>query len=269
MSELVLYEKRNHTSFITINRPDKMNALSSEVAHLLSEAWLEFRGDSDAWTAVLTGNGPAFCAGGDLKEALENAKNPQANTTPKIPGVRPGSSYSEFTVANGLWKPIIAAVNGHCMAGGFGMALNCDIRIASENARFGASEIRWSHMAGGQNYILPRIVPLGWAFWLLFSGQTIDAQTAYNIGLVQEITTREGLLDAATRLADTINANGPLVAQHTKEFTYRSLDLPLSSSRFFEGMFYGHLRQSPDYDEGTASFVEKRDPKFFGKSDSG
>ncbi len=120
-------------------------------------------------------------------------------------------------------------------------------------------------MAGGQNHILPRIVPLGWVFWLLFTGQTIDAKTAYNIGLVQQVVPQKELLDAATRLADTINANGPLVAQHSKEFTYRSMELPLTSARFFESMFYGHLRQSPDYDEGTAAFVEKRGASFKGK----
>ena len=117
-------------------------------------------------------------------------------------------------------------------------------------------------MAGGQNYIMPRTMPLGWAFWMLFTGQTIDAKQAYDCGLVQKVVPPEKLMEEANKLADTINANGPLVAQHSKEYTYRTMDVPLSTAKFMEGMFYADLRRHPDYDEGTRAFTEKRKPQF-------
>lgn len=263
MSNVVLYEKKGHIVYITINRPEKMNAVSAEVAKGLSQAWVEFRDDRDAWTAILSGAGEkAFCAGGDLRENLARARGEMVVERPPRPGVRPTEPYSAFVWTHQLWKPVIAAVNGYAMGGGFSLALACDIRVAAENAQFGSSEVRWSHMAGGQAYILPRAIPLGWAFWFCYTGQTIDARTAYQVGIVQELVPQGQAVEAATRLAESINANGPLVAQHTKEYIYRSLELPFSSAHFLEGMFYDHLRRSPDYDEGTAAFVEKRRPQY-------
>jgi E-phenylitaconyl-CoA hydratase len=262
----VLIEKRNKIAYVTINRPEKRNAANSAVQKGLGEAWNEINRDKDVWICILTGAGTdSFCAGGDLGENLARSTGELAveDDRPSPVGERPGPpGYG------GIWdvfKPVIAAVNGYAAGGGFGLALSCDMRLCSENAQFGASEVRWSHMAGGQAYILPRTVPLGWAFWFTLTGQFIDAETAFRIGIVQGVYPQDQLMEQATKLADTINANGTIVTQQTKQFIYNSMDMPLSQARKMERLYYQRIRQSPDYDEGSAAFVQKRRPKFSGK----
>ncbi len=263
---VVLFEKRNKIAYVTINRPERRNSLNAEVRRLLAQAWREIRDDSGIWIGILTGTGDqSFCAGGDLAENLaksEGEVDPPEYST--FEG-RAEQSYTKYLREVGLTKPLIAAVNGYAAGGGFGLALGCDIRLCSENAKFGASEVRWSHLAGGQAYILPRTVPLGWAFWLCLTGQFVDAQTAYSIGIVQGVYPQSELLAEATKLAEIINANGKVVVQQTKEFIYNSLDMPLSQARLMESVYYQRVRQSPDYDEGSAAFTQKRKPQFRGE----
>ncbi|HVA23615.1 MAG TPA: enoyl-CoA hydratase/isomerase family protein [Chloroflexota bacterium] len=266
MSDVVLFEKRNKIAYVTINRPERRNSLNAEVRRMLAQAWREIRDDPDIWLGIVTGTGQeSFCAGGDLAENLAKSKGdvhpPEYDTAQG----RAEQSYTKYLREVGLNKPLIAAVNGYAAGGGFGLALNCDIRLCSENAKFGASEVRWSHMAGGQAYILPRTVPLGWAFWLCLTGQFIDAQTASNIGIVQGVYAPDQLMEEATKLADIINANGKVVVQQTKEYIYNSLDMPLTAARLMEGVYYQRIRQSPDYDEGSAAFTQKRKPRFAGE----
>jgi enoyl-CoA hydratase/carnithine racemase len=264
MANEVLYEKRGRIAYVTINRPEKRNSANAAVQNGLGDAWQEVNRDPDVWTAILTGAGDqSFCAGGDLRDNLARARGdlaaePAVGAGPV--GTRPHPRG--YAGIREVFKPVIAAVNGYAAGGGFGLALSCDIRLCSENAKFGASEVRWSHLAGGQAYILPRTVPLGWAFWFCLTGQFIDAETAFRIGIVQGIYPLPSLMDEATKLADTINANGQIVVQHTKEFIYNSLDMPLSAARKMEGLYYQRIRQSPNYDEGSAAFVEKRRPEF-------
>ncbi|HZU04717.1 MAG TPA: enoyl-CoA hydratase-related protein [Chloroflexota bacterium] len=266
MSDAVLFEKRNKIAYITINRPEKRNAIDHEVRKALAAAWLEVRDDPDIWIAILTGAGDvAFCAGGDLRENLARARGEFRPPELATAEGRSMMRYATYLRRIGLNKPVIAAVNGYAAGGGFGLALSCDIRLCSENAKFGAAEVRWSHMAGGQAYILPRTVPLGWAFWLCLTGQFIDAQTAYQIGIVQGVYPQARLMEEATKLAEVINANGPIVVQQTKEFIYNSLDMPLSMAEKIESIYYERVRRSPDYDEGTAAFVEKRPPRYTGR----
>lgn len=267
MADAVLFEKRGNIAYITINRPQSMNAINRDVRLQMSDIWYQVRDDDDIWTAILTGAGDrAFCAGGDLHEARARAKGEFVeNDDPASAEVRARVGYPSNFRDIGVLKPIIAAVNGYAAGGGFGLSLACDIRLCSENAKFGASEVRWSHMAGGPSTVLPRTVPLGWAFYICLTGQFIDAQTAYHIGIVQGVYPQDQLLEEATKLAETINANGTVVAQATKEFIYNSLDVPLSAARKMGQIYYQRVRQSPDYDEGTAAFVEKRTPEFTGK----
>ena len=266
MSEsVVLFEKRNKIAYVTINRPERRNSLNAEVRRLLAQAWREIRDDDDIWIGIVTGAGnESFCAGGDLGENLAKSKGevhpPEYDTYEG----RAEQSYTKYLREIALNKPLIAAVNGYAAGGGFGLALNCDMRLCSENARFGCSEVRWSHMAGGQAYLLARTVPLGWAFWLTLTGQFIDAQTAHNVGIVQGVYPQDKLLEEATKLADIINANGKVVVQQTKEYIYNSLDMPLTQARLMENVYYQRIRQSPDYDEGSAAFTQKRKPQFAG-----
>jgi enoyl-CoA hydratase/carnithine racemase len=267
MANEVLLEKRNKIAYVTINRPEKRNAANRAVQVGLGAAWQEINRDPDVWTAIVTGAGAeSFCAGGDLRENLGRSRG----EIPVQPAQAPVGERPQMPGYGGIWdvyKPVIAAVNGYAAGGGFGLALSCDIRLCSDNARFGASEVRWSHMAGGQAYILPRTVPLGWAFWFCLTGQFIDAETAFRIGIVQGVYPQTQLMDEATKLAETIMANGQIVTQQTKQFIYNSLDMPLSMARKMERIYYQRIRQSPDYDEGSAAFTEKRRPEFTGRPD--
>jgi enoyl-CoA hydratase/carnithine racemase len=266
MSDVVIFERKGKIAYITINRPERRNSINHAVRLGLAAAWKELRDDPDLWIGIVTGTGTeSFCAGGDLAENLARSKGEFVPPETKTAEGRAMMSYSTYMREVDLYKPLVAAVNGYAAGGGFGLALGCDIRLCSENAKFGASEVRWSHMAGGQAFILPRTVPLGWAFWLCLTGQFIDAQTAYNIGIVQGVYPQDQLMEEATKLAETINANGQVVVQGTKEYIYNSLDMPLGMARKMERVYYQRIRQSPDYDEGSASFVQKRRPKYTGK----
>lgn len=265
MANEVLLEKRNHIAYVTINRPEKRNAANQAVQNGLGDAWEEVNGDPNVWIAILTGAGDkAFCAGGDLRDNLARARGELASQ-PTVGAIGEQRHPRGYAGIHEVFKPVIAAVNGYSAGGGFGLALSCDIRLCSENAQFGASEVRWSHLAGGQAYMLPRTVPLGWAFWFCLTGQFIDAQTAYRIGIVQGVYPLAQLMDEATKLAETINANGRIVVQQTKQFIYNSLDMPLSMARKMERVYYQRVRQSPDYDEGSAAFSERRRPQFTGE----
>lgn len=266
-SPVLLYEKRGKIAYVTINRPERRNSLTAEVRRLMAKAWREIRDDDDVWIGILTGAGEeSFCAGGDLRENLGKSTGDVHPPDFDTYEGRQEQGYTGYIRQIGLNKPLIAAVNGYAAGGGFGLALHCDIRLCSENAKFGASEVRWSHMAGGQAHLLSRTVPLGWAFWICLTGQFIDAPTAYNIGIVQGVYPQAKLLEEATKLAETINANGKIVARETKEFLYHSLDMGLSTSRAMERLYYQRVRQSPDYDEGSAAFDQKRTPDFKGQA---
>ncbi len=267
MSDLVLFEKRDKIAYVTINRPERRNSLNAATRHEMAEAWRRIRDDDDIWIGIVTGAGKeSFCAGGDLGENLGKSRGDVHPPEYDTPEGRAEQSYTKYLREVGNNKPLIAAVNGYAAGGGFGLALNCDIRLCSENAKFGCSEVRWSHMAGGQAYHLARTAPLGWAFWLTLTGQFIDAQTAYNIGIVQGVYPQDNLMEEATKLANIINANGKIVVQQTKEYIYNSLDMPMTAARLMENVYYQRIRQSPDYDEGSAAFTQKRKPAFEGQA---
>ena len=255
---LVIYEKReSHIALIRLNRPEKKNAVSRELHWALDEAWHKAKDDDDVWSIILTGSGDSFCAGGDLKENLASAR-----------GELEGRRFGDRAYANlrGLEmnKPIIAAINGYAVGGGFGLSLACDIRYCTPNAKFGASEVRWSHMAAWPSYVTT--IPLGWSFWLALTGQMVDADTAFRVGLVQKICEPDKLIDDCIELCETINRNGKLIAEHTKGYIYKLLYEIQGWEEGYKahGEYYAHLRQSKDYDEGSAAFAEKRAPDFAG-----
>ena len=260
---LVIYSKpQQHTAVVQLNRPEAKNSMSRALVFALRDAWMEAKNDDDVWSIILTGSADTFCAGGDLKENLARAKG----EVPPIPqvSISGGGWYPDLQSLN-LNKPIIAAVNGYAVGGGFGLALACDIRYCVPAAKFGASEVRWSHMAAWPTYM--RTLPLGWGFWLAFTGQMIDSETAFRLGLVQKVSQPENLMDDCLELCETINRNGKLIAQHTKEYAYRHLyEIEGWQSSFaMHGLYYYHLRQSKDYDEGTAAFIQKRRPDYSGE----
>ena len=251
----ILYEKRDHVAIVTINRPEVMNSLTREMLTGLDAAFEDFNAEPELWVAILTGAGrKAFSAGMDLKEA--------------IPLITSGDEmgYEDHTKRqfSDVFKPIIAAVNGHCVAGGMEMLQGTDLRIAAEHATFGLGEVRWGIIpTGGSHVRLPRQIPWAVAMELLLTGEPIDAQRAYEIGLVNRVVPFDDLLPSALELAEKICKNGPLAVQTAKEIAVRSL--AQESGFVLEKALGARVLQSADAQEGPRAFSEKRPPRFTGR----
>jgi enoyl-CoA hydratase/carnithine racemase len=255
------YEKRDHIAYITLNRPERMNALHPPANAELSGVWNDFADDPDAWVAILTGAGErAFSAGNDLKYTAEHAGVSFSTGAPVKGGF--GGITSRFD----LWKPVIAAVNGYAMGGGFEMALACDIIIAAEHARFALPEPRVGLFAGaGGVHRLPRQVPLKIAMGMILTGRQIDAHTAERYGLVNEVVPLAELMPAAERWAREIMECAPLSVRGSKEAALTGLDLPLETAmRRSYDTLQAH-NASADRLEGPRAFAEKRPPVWKGK----
>jgi enoyl-CoA hydratase len=250
-----LYEKRDKIAIMTINRPDALNAFTAEMLRAMDACFADFNADPDLWVAILTANGDkAFCTGMDLKEA--------------IPMLQAGDQmgYEDHTKRpfSDVFKPIIAAVNGYCIAGGMEFLQGTDLRIASENAVFGLGEVRWGIIpTGGSHIRLPRQIPWAVAMEMLLTGQPITAGRAYDIGLVNEVVPAEELLPAAIRLAETICRNGPMAVRTAKEIAVRALGL--EAGFVLEKALGQKVIDSEDAKEGPRAFAEKRPPKFTGR----
>ncbi len=257
----VLYETRGRIAYITLNRPEAMNALNGEVRQGLNEAWRNFREDPAVWTAIITGAGDrAFSAGADLKEMSRGREAEATGERQATPIV--ASSGAEPAI----WKPIIAAINGYCLAGGLELALRCDIRIAAEHARFGLTEVaRGIIPGGGGTQRLPRAIPVALAMEMIFTAKHITAEEAQRIGLVNRVVPADQVMAAAEEVANQINANAPLSVRATKEAILRGLDTTLEEGLRLEGMFSRLIRYTEDSREGPKAFAEKRPARFQGR----
>jgi enoyl-CoA hydratase/carnithine racemase len=255
------YETDGHVARITINRPAAMNAIDSAHNAALEEAWRRLNEDRQIRAGVLTGAGArAFCAGADLKELIPSHHN----------AVRAGSrapwAMGGLTLEPHFGKPMIAAVNGHALAGGLELALACDIRVCAPNATFGLAETKWALIPGaGGTQRLPRTVPLGWAMEMILTGEPIDAETALRIGLVNRILPHDQLLERAMRLAATIASRGPLAVTAARRAILEGLTLGLAAGLSNERDHFIEIMRTADVLEGTAAFAEKRDPQYEGR----
>ena len=248
MPEYVLYEKKVHISYITLNRPERLNALGSELSLQLRDAEDEFAGDEDAWVAVYTGTGRAFCAGRDLKEVTEQ----DSKGTSNLPFARrPAIQHNKLT---------IAAVNGLAYGGGMERALGCDIRICSENATFALAEVRVGLCPPSAMFVLPRLIGLSNAMWLMVSGEPINAAEAHRIGLVTKVVPQDDLLSTATQMAEIICQNAPLAVRATKQIANLGFEVPLDYARRLGQGLISSVWSSEDASEGAKAFVEKRKP---------
>ncbi len=248
MPEYVLYEKKGHISYITLNRPERLNALGSELSLQLRDAEDEFASDEDAWVAIYTGTGRAFCAGRDLKEVTEQDSKGAAN----LPFARrPAIQHNKLT---------IAAVNGLAYGGGLERALGCDIRICSENATFALAEVRVGLCPPSAMFVLPRLIGLSNAMWFMVSGEPIDAAEAHRIGLVTKVVPPDELLPTATQMAETVCQNAPLAVRATKQIANLGFEVPLDYARRLGQGLITSVWSSEDATEGAKAFVEKRKP---------
>jgi crotonobetainyl-CoA hydratase len=258
--EYLLYAQRDGLVTITINRPESLNALNMEASAELLAAFERFKADETAHVAILTGAGTrAFCAGNDLKAtAAENAAG--GRQARKIP-------WGGITSGFECFKPIIAAVNGYAMGGGFELALFADIVVASENARFALPEPRVGLIAGaGGVHRLPQQIGLKHAMGLLLTSRQISAAEAYQLGIVNEVVPQDQLLATAERWANEILQGSPLMVQLTKEAALSGLNLSVEDALALdnEGLMQ-RVYGSEDYVEGPKAFSEKRKPVWKGR----
>ena len=253
----ILYETKGSVAKITINRPEAMNAFDLETARVMAERLQEFDADAALRVAIITGAGDkAFCAGADLKKMHGGSHEGGIN------------ELWDFERQNRLGqrlqtvKPVIAAINGYCLAGGLELALGSDIRIASTNASFGSPEVRWSILHGFGAMRLPQTVGMSVAMEMLLTGERIDARRAYEVGLVSRLVEPAALMRTAEEMAQKIASNGPLAIRVTKELAWRGLhEHPADMLRYYAAVT-ALIHETEDAKEGPRAFSEKRVPQF-------
>ena len=255
--DTLLYEKKDKIVTLTINRPERMNAISIELFERLGDAWSKFRDDEDAWVAILTGAGDkAFCSGFDLIDQAERARR----------GESPPTSVPPCTPLHlNIWKPVIAAINGYAIAGGFMLAQHCDIRIAAEHVQFGIAETRWNI---GAFWVadLTRQLSLGHALEIALWGDgRMTAQRGYEIGWINRVVPKEKLMEEAYSWAERMLYLAPRCVRNLKEILYRGFYMPPSESIAFAQALEYNLQGMEDALEGPKAFAEKRKPVFKNK----
>lgn len=243
---------------ITVNRPDKLNALNAATIGELGDAIDEVRQRDDIGAAILTGAGRAFVAGADISELAS-----QSPMQAKQRALRGQSIFRKFETSP---KPIVAAVNGFALGGGCELAMSCHIRIASETAKFGQPEVKLGICPGyGGTQRLPRLVGMGRALQLLMTGEMIDAAEAYRIGLVNRVVPVDELIGAAQGMLKQMLANAPLALGSCIEAVVRGTESPLEDGLNLEANHFALLAGSQDMAEGTRAFLEKRAANFVGR----
>jgi enoyl-CoA hydratase len=258
MASTLLFELTDGIARITVNRPDKLNALNAIVIAELGDAVTRIETDSAVRGVILTGAGPkAFVAGADIAELTD-----QGATGGRARAI---AGQQVFRRLERCGKPVIAAVNGFALGGGCELAMACHLRMASEQAKFGQPEVKLGIAPGyGGTVRLPRLVGKGRALELLLTGEMIDAQEALRIGLVNRVVPADRLLADTEAMLRTILANGPLAIRACLEAVDNGLEMTVDQALLFEANFFGLLSATEDMREGTRAFVEKRKPSFKG-----
>lgn len=258
--EKILYEKRGRIAVVTINRPDRMNAIDAQTSSELHAAFSDFRDDDELWVSVITGAGDrAFSAGNDLvamSQLMASGGNAMAGEAP----------FGGITRNFECWKPMIAAINGYCLAGGLEIALSCDIRVASEKSVFGLPEVTRAIFPGASGtQRLPRAIPFGLALELILTGGRFDADWAFRYGLVNHVVPAEQVMAKSIEIAEAICENGPLAVRLAKESAYKGASMTLDDGLRFEAQQFGKVIRSEDAREGPLAFAQKRKPNYKGK----
>jgi enoyl-CoA hydratase/carnithine racemase len=253
--EHVIYERKGRVAYLTMNRPEVLNALNRKHQEEIEAAKAEFGADPEAHVLIITGAGDrAFCAGADLKAPRESEGE----------GRRAPDLDLRYTLP--VWKPMIAAINGWAVGGGLAYAMQCDIRIASETARMGYSEARIGVPGGpSDNWLFPRYVPVGEAMYWLLTAEFMDAREAYRIGLVHEVLPPDRLMARAEEIALRIAANHQGAVRAIKQAVIVGLSLPFDMSMRFNREIGAAMRGDEGAREARRAFAEKRDPGDTGR----
>ncbi|MGY1621111.1 enoyl-CoA hydratase/isomerase family protein [Geodermatophilus sp. SYSU D00965] len=254
----LVVEDRGHVRLLTLDRPERRNALSTALQADLVEELLRCGEDGDVRAIVLTGNGPAFCAGFDLKEIREGDRRGERFRPPMD---RPTRSL--FEVVTETPVPIVAAIAGAAVAGGFELALACDLRVAAPGVPMGLPEAKIGMGANFGSVVLPKRIPMGIALEMLYTGEYVTSEVAERWGLVNRLVQVEEVLPTALRLADAIAANAPISVRRMKETAVKGLELPLWQALRLDVGPNPYL--SEDRAEGIAAHLEKRPPRWTGR----
>ncbi|MEE3286623.1 MAG: enoyl-CoA hydratase-related protein [Pseudomonadota bacterium] len=253
----IRFEREGRLAWVTIDRPEAMNALDMAHNEELNRVWAEFRDDEGLWVAILTGTGnKAFSAGADLKTLIPAQGE----------GVMEDWNFGGITRGFKTFKPIIAAVNGVALAGGLEMVLACDLRVAADHARLGLAEVKWAIIPGaGGTQRLPRAIPLARAMEMILTGDPITADEAYQLGLVNRVVSADSLMAEARSLAETLLARGPLALRAAKQAVLEGASLSFDQGLALELDLFSKVMRTEDAAEGPRAFANKRAPKFQGR----
>jgi len=257
--ENIIFEKKGKIGYVTINRPKVLNALNRAVMTELNDVFSKIKDDSEVFAVILTGAGEkSFVAGADINELAVQGPVEGADFALWGQGV--------LNLIENLGKPVIAAVNGFALGGGCELAMACNIRIASENAKFGQPEVNLGIIPGyGGTQRLPRLVGKGRALELILTGELIGADEAYRIGLVNKVVPLTELMSSAEKMANTILSKGPIAVKFAIEAVNHGLSGTLAEGLLLEARLFGLIASTEDKIEGTKAFIEKRKTEFKGK----
>lgn len=263
--ETILYEVEDRTAIITLNRPDRLNALSPQMIGELREVYAAAEADESVWTLIVTGNGRAFCTGADVTEIPEDGRvlydEPYLSTYPQWEAPQEGTPPFR-TMA----KPIVTAVNGLCCGAGLDWVTTGDITIASDRAEFFDPHVSIGLVSGREMVRLARVLPTNVAMRIALTGrhERMSAQRAYELGMISEFVEHDRLLARAKEVAGLVNRNAPLAVRGTRLAIRKSLDLPLHEAEILGEAFRERVVRTDDAKEGPQAFVEKREPKWTG-----
>ncbi len=259
MEPEVLYEVREHVAYVTINRPERRNALNLSTTSELIRRFCEAGEDPEVWAVLLTGAGDkAFCAGGDLKELDQLARDGQ-----RFPMPMTGPERNLYEVVLETYKPVIAAINGPVLAGGCELALACDLRIAADHAVLGMPEAKRGMGANYATVLLPRLIPRPIALEMLYTGDPLSAEEAERWGLFNKVVPSDTLRKESEQFVRRIVSNAPLTLRRYKEMTTKGWELSVHQALRLNAGPNPYL--SEDREEGIRAFVEKREPRWEGK----
>jgi enoyl-CoA hydratase/carnithine racemase len=264
--ETILYEVEDRVATITLNRPERLHAISPQMARELRAAYAAAEADEAVWTLLVTATGRAFCTGADVTEIPEDGRvvydEPYLSTNAQWEAPQEGTPPFRT-----MTKPILVAVNGLCCGAGLDWVTTGDIVIASERAEFFDPHVSIGLVSGREMVRLARVLPTGIAMRLALTGrhERMSAQRAYELGMISEVVEHDQLATRARELADTVNRNAPLAVRGTRMAIRRGLDLPLHEAEIMAEAFRERVVRTDDAKEGPAAFVDKREPKWTGR----
>jgi enoyl-CoA hydratase/carnithine racemase len=262
----VLFEVSDGIATVTLNRPDNRNSMTPDVLAGLADAVARLRADTTLRCAIVTGRGSSFCAGADFKSRVGPGTPQDADAPPQAPHERSYATYAPFLSLLDVEIPVIAAMQGHAIGGGFGLALVCDLRVANREAKYGSNFVRLGLSPGmATTYLLPRLVGLPRALELVLTGRIVTGAEAAAQGLANDAVAGDAVLARARELAHEIATAAPQAVRWTKRLVYAGVGWDPRQHARAEALYQSRTFETDDFREGVAALLGKREPKFSGR----